>query len=278
MMPDDLDSRLRQAFSQTSSAWQPAAPAVTDLVDGVHRRRARRRRVLTAAGCAVAALVVAAGAYSTTSRPAGRQVTAQAPSPTTTGKVSAGANRAASAEPVPGSAASGSLATPSCAVDVTVGSGPSRCAGVLSTTSSASATASSNGASAEFGAADAPETTVSAEVGQHVSVVPAPTPAGSWSTPVEVPISTLPVTLRRQIAAGEGAARGSLIRLATPVGAGGTPSPVTVFDATKSGVVVVGATLTSPCRPPSSAPTTDGSRACDGSRSVWTLVIVIVSH
>jgi hypothetical protein len=251
MMPDDLDTRLRRALIETSSTLPPTRPSATDIVGRIRRRRARRNMAATSCA-AVVVLAVGIGAYSHTST---SHPEAAAPGVANHSAASKGAQK--------------DLA---CGVSVTVGAGPSRCAGVFSTAAGQAPVPTSGAASAAQGTNAAASSSVTVGVGGRITVS---LPAGQWGAPTPVPLSALPANVRRDFAGDHPAAPPGILRAVTPVPTGARPSPTTAFEAEKPGVVALTATLANACSIPSDAQTADKPAPCAAARTRWTLFVVI---
>ena len=279
MTPDDLDSRLRQAFTETSSALQPSVRPAADIMDALRRRRERRHRSLVTVGCVVvAALAVGAGSYSYASRTDNREASGvRAHSPITTTRTAAAAAPGVARRGTPSQQAQSTLA---CAASVTVGSGPSRCVGVFSASASNGSefsASNSAGGTADVPSAPAAPVSVTATVGQHVTVSLPVAPVGSWGAPIATPASALPATVRQELGSNSAAHVGAM-RVVVPAQSGGKLSASTVFEAVKPGDVVLTATLKGACTPSSDPQATTVPPPCAGIRTSWSLLVVIASR
>jgi hypothetical protein len=178
MTPDDLDTRLRRALHEVSSAWQPNAGSAIALVDSVNRRRVRRHRSALTVGCAMAAAiaVVGTGVFSTSAKTdnrvaSGAGLRGQMPSAGSSSTTSAGHSPVANLP-------SGTNTASECA-SVTVDSGVSRCAGVSANGASIQGIATSNSAAGASSATPSPAS-IPIKVGQHVTMSLPATTAGFW--------------------------------------------------------------------------------------------------
>lgn len=265
MTPDDLDSRLRRALDEVSSAWQPSERSTTEFLGDVGRRRMRRHRSLVTTVAAVAAAVavaVGAGVYSTTSRTDNRQVSGaslHSPTPPT------GSRSAASP---------GGNGTSECA-SVKVESGVSRCAGVFFATPPATQGFATSNSAAGTSSTTATPTSVTVKVGQHVAVSLPATATGSWRALVLVAPSGLSETLRQELPVSEPAAHSGVMRALGRVRAGAKQSGRSVFEAVKPGDVVLMATLAGTCAHVSSGQATIGSPSCAEISTQWLLLVVV---
>lgn len=276
MTPDDLDSRLRRALDEVSSAWQPSGRSATEFLGNVSRRRTRRHRSVVTTGCAVAAAVAVAvgvGVYSTTSRTDNREASGASlhrPTPSTGSGSSA----------APGLSQRAGLPTRAstaleCA-SVKVESGVSRCAGVLFATPSATqgGFATSNAAAGTSSTTATPPS-VTIEVGQHVTVSLPATAAGSWGAPVVVAASSLSAPLRQELPVSQSAVRAGVMRAVGRVRAGAKQSGTSVFEAVKPGDVVLMATLAGTCARASNGQATIVSPSCAEISTQWLLLVVV---
>ncbi len=274
MMPDDLDSRVRRAFAETTSAWQPNGPSAADVVGDVRRRQMKRRRTVITTGCSVGVLValaVGTGVYSTQSRTDNRQA-----SGTGLHRPSTSTRSASAASPGPSNLAPQQQATSAlgCA-SVTVDSGVSRCAGVIvASPSASSAFSTANGAAGATSATSAPAS-VTVKVGQHVAVSLPPTPAGSWREPVMDAPSRLSAPLRHDLSVTEPLTHPGVMRVVGRVRAGAGRLSAAVFEAVKPGEVVLTTTLVRACAQASTKQTTLAPPSCAGGSTQWILLVVV---
>jgi hypothetical protein len=285
MRTDDLDWRLRQALAETGSAWQPSGRSAADMVDRVRRRSVRRKRNIAMGACALAVvLVVGVGVHSTTSRTSNREASsAGAPSSiaSTEPRPPAAAGIAVPPAPVhPRNRLDQPQGTVACAASVTVGSGPSRCAGLVTASPS-----SGSGFSTSNSAAGTPEETnaqsipvsITAPLGRHVSVDMPLAPLGAWNAPISVTAPGVPATLRHELGLDPAVHLGAIRVIASTRGVG-TRSASTVFAGVKPGVVVLSATLKGACLPSTNAHASTGPPSCAAIRTRWTLVVFITSQ
>ena len=276
MTPDDLDSRLRRALDEVSSAWRPNGQSPTEFLDDVGRRRMRRHRSVVRIGCAVSAAVIiaiGAGVYSTTSRTDNRVASGASlhrPTPST----GSGSTTAPGLSQRVGAPSRGNDSF-ECA-SVKVESGVSRCAGVFFATPSATpggfATAS---AAAGTSSTTATPPSVTVKVGQHVAVSLPATAAGSWRAPVVVAASSLSAPLRQELSVSQAATHAGVMRAVGRVRAGAKQSGTSVFEAVKSGDVVLMATLAGTCARTSNGQATIVSPACAEISTQWLLLVVV---
>jgi hypothetical protein len=277
MISDDLEPRLRRAFEEASSAWQPNGGSATDFVRAVSRRRARRRRSVVTIGCGVAALlavVAGAGIYST-SRTDNREVSSgslKGATRTTVSGAAVGAGLGKSAlAPQPG-------ANPAlkCA-KVRVESGEPHCAGVFLPTSSIS-----SGSAQSVASAAAPPTsmaaTVTVGVGQQVTVVLPATTSGSWRAPTAVDVSGLSPTLHQELPPIQYSADPGVVRVVGGVRRAANQSITAVFEAEKPGDVVLVSTLAPDCGRTPNRQSENISPTCPGASRQWLTVLVVVAH
>jgi len=288
MAPDQLEQRIRRALTGSSSSWQPAGSAASEVVDSVRRRRLRRRRYTATIGSAlVVALVVGAGAFSFTSRGQDAHVfAARAPSAASSSRAASGATSKSAGRAAPSTssnqetssnqaAAPGPLA--GCAVSVAVGSGPSRCAGVLSSGASSAFGIAGTTAHGPSYAAATPES-LTVVVGQRVTVELGPSPVGAWRTPAAVRPSALSSRVRQEFALGTPTARHGVLRLVSSRRSGGTGPVSTIFEPLRPGVVVLASTLGGACAPGSSPTATTVPTRCAGVPTTWTLKLIVTSR
>jgi hypothetical protein len=277
MNSDDLEPRLRRAFDEVSSQWQPNGGSGTDFVRAVSRRRAKKLRSVVTVGCAVAVvlvLVVGAGIYST-SRTDKRETASAGLHGPTRSTVSGSAVAPGLPE---GTALPQLQANPplKCA-KVTVESGASQCAGAYLTTSaigSGSAQATATGAASPTST----PASVTVEVGRHVTVVLPATTSGSWTDPTAVDVSKLSPTLRQELPVIQYSADPGVVRVAARVRRSANQSVTAVFEAAKPGHVVVMSTLTQHCAHTSPGQAHTASPTCSEISTQWLVVLVVVRH
>jgi hypothetical protein len=270
MTPDDLDLRLRRAFDEVSSAWQPKEGSATELVSAVSRRRARQHRSVMAIGCAVVAtlaLVVGVGVYSTTSKPGNREASIGLHGPTAPTGSGSPASSGLSPRVVPPQPQANR--TLECAL-VTVESGVSRCGGVYVSTPPASSGFSAQNSTADTASATSTPASVTVEVGQHVTVRLPAASSGAWRGPGVVATSRLSATLRQELPSSQSPAHPGVVRVGRV--RGGAKGAVTaVFEAAQPGDVVLTATLARACAQAKAAPP-----SCAGAWSRWVILLVVV--
>lgn len=275
MTSDDLEPRLRRAFDEASSAWQPNGDSANDFVGVIKVRRARKQRKVVTIGCSVAvvlALVVGVGIYSTSRTDNRQTASAELHGPTR--------STVSSSAVVPGLPKSAALPqqqekpTLKCA-KVRVESGVSQCAGVLLSISSIS----SGSAQISAAATAIPTSTaasVTVEVGQHVTVVLPATPSGSWREPTAVDASRLSPTLRQELPVIEYPVEPGALRVIGRVRRTPNQSVTTVFEAVKPGDVVLMSTLDHDCERPSTEQAQTTSPTCSGISTQWLTVLIVV--
>lgn len=285
MRTDDLDSRLRQALAENASAWQPSGRSAADMVDRVRLRSVRRKRnIAMGVGALVVALVVGVGVHSATSRTGNREASSTgAPSSisSTEPRPPAAAGLAVPPAPdQPQNTFDQPQSTVACAASVTVGAGPSRCAGVV-----AASPSTGSGFSTSNSAAGAPEertaqsipVSITAPVGRHISVNMPLAPLGAWNAPIAVTAPDVPASLRQELGLDPAVHLGAILVIASTREAGNR-SASTVFAGVKPGVVVLSATLKGACPPSSNPHPSTGPTSCATIRTRWTLVVVITSR
>lgn len=278
MRTDDLDSRLRQALAENASAWQPSGRSAADMVDRVRLRSVRRKRnIAMGVGALVVALVVGVGVHSATSRTGNREASSTgAPSSISSTEPRPPAAAGIAVPPAPDQPQS----TVACAALVTVGAGPSRCAGVVAaspSTGSGFSTSNSAAGVPEERTAQSIPVSITAPVGRHISVNMPLAPLGAWSAPIAVTAPDVPASLRQELGLDPAVHLGAILVIASTREAGNR-SPSTVFAGVKPGVVVLSATLKGACPPSSNAHASTGPTSCATIRTRWTLVVVITSR
>jgi hypothetical protein len=274
MTTDDLDSRLRRAMDEVSSAWQPKGSSANELMGDVSRRRVKRHRTVATIGCAVAAIiavVVGTGVLSTTARTDNRVASGsgpRVPTPTVGGSTAT-------------SGPSSSVGTPSGAgtesecVSVSVESGVSRCAGAFFATAAViQGFASANSAAGASGVTSSPAS-VTVKVGQRVTLSLPATKAGSWGAPIVASASSLSATLHQELPVSVSRTHPGVMRAVGRARNGARQSGSSVFEAIKPGDVVITATLASACPPASHQQATTVSPSCAEVPNQWFMVVVV---
>ena len=274
MTPDDLDSRLRRALDEISSAWQPKGCSAHELVGDVSRRRVKRHRSVATIGCAVAAaiaVVVGTGVFSTTARTDNRVASGagvRGPTP------SVGSGSTASSGLSTSGAPSGTSTASECA-SVTVESGVSRCAGVFFATAAVIQGFSTSNSAAGTSSTTPSLASVTVKVGQRVTVSLPATTTGYWGAPVVVSTSSLSATLRQELPVSVSRAHPGVMRAVGQARNGARQSGSSVFEAMKPGDVVVTATLARACARPSNQQATTVSPSCAEISNQWLMVVVV---
>ena len=274
MTPDDLDSRLRRALNEVSSAWQPNGCSAKELVGDVSRRRVKRHRSVATIGCAVAAaiaVVVGTGVFSTTARTDNRVASGagvRGPTP------SVGSGSTASSGLSTSGAPSGTSTASECA-SVTVESGVSRCAGVFFATAAVIQGFSTSNSAAGTSSTTPSLASVTVKVGQRVTVSLPATTTGHWGAPVVVSTSSLSATLRQELPVSVSRAHPGVMRAVGQARNGARQSGSSVFEAMKPGDVVVTATLARACARASNQQVTTVSPSCAEISNQWLMVVVV---
>ncbi len=275
MTPDDLDSRLRRAMDDVSSAWQSKASSANELMGDVRRRRVKRHRSVATIGCAVAAViavVLGTGVFSTTARTdhqvaSGAGVRGPTPSVASGSTTSSGLSTSAGAP-------SGTDTASECA-SVTVESEASRCAGVFFATAAAiQGNVTANSAAGTSSSTPSPAS-VTVKVGQRVTVSLPATTAGNWEAPVVISTSDLSATLRQELPVSVSRAHPGVMRELGRVRNDARQSGSSVFEGMKPGDVVITATLASACPPASHQQATTVPPSCAESSNQWLMVVVV---
>jgi hypothetical protein len=276
MTSNDLEPRLRRAFDEVSSEWQPNGGSASDFVRAVSRRRARKQRTVVTVGCAVAvvlALVVGGSVYS-----ASRTDSREASGTGLHGSTPSTPPGPAAVPGLPESTASPQLRAnpPLRCVKVRVESGVPQCAGAYLTVSSASSGSAQNIAGATVASPTSATPPVTVEVGHHVTIVLPATASGSWTDPTAVDVSMLSPTLRQELPVIQSTADPGVIRVADRVRRSANQSVTAVFEAAKPGDVVLMSTLTQHCARTSPGQPGTTSPACPGGSTRWLTVLVVV--
>ena len=275
MTPDDLDSRLRRAMDEVSSAWQPKGSSASELVGEVSRRRVKRHRSVATIGCAVAAViavVVGTGVFSTTARTDNRVASGpglRGPTPSVGSGSTASPGLSTSA-----GAPSGTSTASECA-SVTVESEASRCAGVFFATAAAIQGFSTSNSAAGTSSTTPSPASVTVKVGERVTVSLPATTTGSWGAPVVVSSSSLSATLRQELPVSVSPAHPGVMRTVGRARNGARQSGTSVFEAVKPGDVVVTATLARACARASNLQAPIVSPSCAEISNQWLMVVVV---
>jgi hypothetical protein len=275
MTLDDLDSRLRRAMDEVSSAWQPKGCSAHELVGDVSRRRVKRHRSVATIGCAVAAaiaVVVGTGVFSTTARTDNRVASGaglRGPTPS----VGSGSTASSGLSPSAG-APSGTNTASECA-SVTVESGVSRCAGVFFASAAVIQGFSTSNSAAGTSSTTPSPASVTVKVGQRVTVSLPATTTGHWGAPVVVSTSSLSATLRQELPVSVSHAHPGVMRAVGQARNGARQSGSSVFEAMKPGDVVVTATLARACARASNQQVTTVSPSCAEISNQWLIVVVV---